>query len=62
MYSMRLYLYVFEGDLKNSKSDIKPKECPLVITLPLLILTVPSIFIGMFLFELFVTSDFLTNL
>ena len=43
MYSMRLYLYVFEGDLKNSKSDIKPKECPLVITLPLLILTVPSI-------------------
>ena len=62
MYSMRLYLYVFEGDLKNSKSDLKPKECPLVITLPLLILTVPSILIGMFLFELFVTSDFLRNL
>ena len=59
MYSMRLYLYVFEGDLKYSKSDIKPKECPVVITLPLLILTVPSIFIGMFLFELFVTTDFL---
>ena len=61
MYSMRLYLYVFEGDFKNSKSDLKPKECPLVITLPLLILTVPSIFIGMFLFELFVTSDFLSE-
>ena len=59
MYSMRLYLYVFEGDFKNSNSHIKPKECPVVITLPLLILTVPSIFIGMFLFELFVTTDFL---
>ena len=57
MYSMRLYLYVFEGDLKNSKYDLKPKECPLVITLPLLILTVPSILIGIFLFELFITSD-----
>ena len=61
MYSMRLYLYVFEGDLKYSDSDIKPKECPVVITLPLLILTVPSIFIGMFLYELFVTSDFLSE-
>ena len=58
MYSMRLYLYVFEGDFKNSNSHIKPKESPFVITLPLLILTVPSILIGMFLFELFVTSDF----
>ena len=57
MYSMRLYLYVFEGDLKNSKYGLKPKECPLVITLPLLILTVPSILIGIFLFELFITSD-----
>ena len=58
LYSMRLYLYVFEGNYKNSKPDTKPKECPLVITLPLLILTIPSIFIGAFLFELFVPSNF----
>ena len=44
--------------LKIQNHDLKPKESPVVITLPLLILTVPSILIGMFLFELFVTSDF----
>jgi len=73
-YSFRLYFLVFHGEERFGKahhddSDShddhhglapgeKPHETPWVVTLPLILLAIPSVGIGYFAFETFLHSDF----
>lgn len=70
-YSARMYFLVFHGqeryqtnpeffihhsDIKNYET--KPHESPLVITLPLIVLAIPSIFIGLLVIEPLLFGDY----
>ncbi|MDX1453847.1 MAG: NADH-quinone oxidoreductase subunit L [Gammaproteobacteria bacterium] len=48
LYSFRLFFMTFHGEEKFDKSHHVPHESPLVVTVPLVLLAIPSIFIGYF--------------
>lgn len=69
-YSFRLYFLVFHGEEKWRKSNpdhhhghgLSPKdnphESPLVVTVPLILLAIPSVFVGMWAIEPMLFSNF----
>jgi len=72
LYSTRLYLMVFHGTekwrtlkLRNThhglNSQQSPHESPWVITLPLILLTIPSVIIGYLSIDTILFSDFFTT-
>ena len=71
LYSFRLYLIVFHGNenWRTSKSkhhygldsSESPHESDWVVTLPLIILAIPSVIIGFFTITPILTTDFLSN-
>ncbi len=50
-YSFRMFFLVFHGKERFDSSHHKPKESSLVVTLPLILLAVPSVFLGAIIFE-----------
>jgi NADH-quinone oxidoreductase subunit L len=71
LYSFRLYLIVFHGNenwrVPKSKhyhglgSSQSPHESSWVVTLPLILLAIPSVVIGFFTITPILTTDFLSN-
>ncbi len=65
LYSFRMYFLVFEGNRRgasNTDSDSAiPHESPPVVYIPLIMLAVPSIFIGALLIEPMLYGDFLSD-
>lgn len=73
-YSFRLYFLVFHGEEKWRKAEYgedhqgeehhglnpmdNPHESPLVVTIPLILLAIPSIFVGMWAIKPMLFSDF----
>ncbi|MDR1647633.1 MAG: NADH-quinone oxidoreductase subunit L, partial [Zoogloeaceae bacterium] len=73
-YSFRLYFLVFHGKERFGKAHghdhaqgveqhglapgQKPHESPRVVTLPLVLLAIPSVFIGYFTLEAFIAGDY----
>ena len=70
-YSFRMYFLVFHGKERYADAphahhghddhghhDAKPHESPWVVTLPLILLAIPSVFIGYFTFEPLVHGDY----
>ena len=60
LYSFRLLFIVFFGTERYS-SDIHPHESPKTITIPLILLAIPSVFIGHVLFSSLAEPEFLKN-
>jgi len=58
-YSTRLMLLVFHGKPRFDTKELVPKESPAVVWFPLLMLAVPSVFLGGFLVQPFVINNFL---
>ena len=49
-YSFRLLFLVFHGESRMDKhTEAHVKECPKVITIPLVLLAIPSVFAGLFI-------------
>ena len=46
LYSFRMFFLVFHGPMPKSLKEHPPHESPLVITLPLILLAIPSVIIG----------------
>ena len=71
LYSFRLYFLVFHG--KERYEDLpadaehrfekneKPKESPWVVTVPLVVLAIPSVLIGAWVIEPMLFGDFFKN-
>ena len=58
IYSWRLFFKTFHGDFNNQTISIdKIHESPMVMTIPLIILAVGSIFTGYFLKDLFISHE-----
>ena len=58
IYSWRLIFLTFHGSFKNKKLDIKDlHESPLVMLIPLFILSIGAVFSGIFFKELFIGSE-----
>lgn len=74
-YSMRVYFVVFWGnerydqnpdahhhdDHHSEHNDGKPHESPWVVTVPLILLAIPSVFIGMLTMDALLFGDFLAD-
>jgi NADH-quinone oxidoreductase subunit L len=64
-YSFRMYFLVFHGKPRFDTHDAEhlhlPHESPWVITLPLILLAIPSVFIGLFFVESFLDASFWGN-
>ena len=72
-YSFRMYFLVFHGqeryhlnpdahhDHDDHAHDAKPHESPWVVTLPLILLAIPSVFIGYLTIEGVLFTEFLTD-
>jgi NADH-quinone oxidoreductase subunit L len=72
-YSFRLYFLVFHGKERYSENpdahddhhhvphDEKPHESPLVVTIPLVLLAIPSFLIGLFTIEPMLHGDYFKN-
>lgn len=73
-YSFRMYFLVFHGDERYDQNphshdghddhhhvDAKPHESPWVVTLPLILLAIPSVIIGGFAISDMVYGDFFSN-
>ena len=58
-YSTRLMLLVFHGRPRFNTKELVPKESPAVVWVPLLLLAIPSIFLGGLLVQPFVINNFL---
>ena len=58
-YSTRLMLLVFHGRPRFDTRELVPKESPTVVWFPLLLLAIPSIFLGGLLVQPFVINNFL---
>ncbi|MEL0214918.1 MAG: NADH-quinone oxidoreductase subunit L, partial [Burkholderiaceae bacterium] len=58
-YSTRLMLLVFHGRPRFNTKELVPKESPAVVWFPLLLLAIPSIFLGGLLVQPFVINNFL---
>ena len=58
-YSTRLMLLVFHGKPRFNTKELIPKESPAVVWFPLLLLAIPSIFLGGLLVQPFVINNFL---
>jgi len=57
-YSFRLFFLVFHGESRMDKhTEEHVKECPKVITIPLILLAIPSVFAGLFI-GTFVFGDY----
>lgn len=74
LYSLRLYFLVFHGqpryklDPSLSEHDHKqgylahePHESPAVVTIPLILLAIPSLLVGLFVAKDFITGSFLKD-
>ena len=58
LYSFRLFFLVFHGEERfDSHDGHKPHESPLVVTLPLILLAIPSVISGLFIGQM-VFGDF----
>ncbi len=61
LYSFRLFFLVFHGKERfNTKSDHLPHESPAVVTIPLILLAIPSVVAGYFIGPM-VFGDFFGN-
>lgn len=73
-YSFRMYFLVFHGDERYDQNphshdghddhhhvDAKPHESPWVVTLPLILLAIPSVIVGGFAISDMVYGDFFSN-
>ena len=58
-YSTRLMLLVFHGKPRFNTSKLVPRESPAVVWFPLVLLALPSIFLGGLLVQPFVINNFL---
>ena len=62
LYSFRMFFLVFHGETRMPQADVaRIQESPSVITLPLIVLALPSIFLGALLVEDFLFKDFFQN-
>jgi len=50
LYTFRLFFVVFHGKSRSENHDHHPHESPLTVTIPLILLAIPSIFAGMLFF------------
>ena len=63
LYSFRMFFLVFHGETRMPQADVaRIHESPSVITLPLIVLALPSIFLGALLVEDFLFKDFFSNI
>ena len=61
IYSFRLIFMTFHGTERFDSSHHKPHESPLSITLPLILMAVPSIILGWLAFKFFINNTLFVN-
>jgi NADH-quinone oxidoreductase subunit L len=59
-YMFRLYYRIFWNGERNYDAHHKPHESPMIMTIPLIILAVFSVFTGLIPFARFISSDFIS--
>ncbi|MBO1927407.1 NADH-quinone oxidoreductase subunit L [Thiomicrorhabdus sp. 6S2-11] len=60
-YSFRMFFIVFHGEESEYVKTHKIKESPLVVTVPLILLAIPSVFMGIPMFEAMLNGQYFAD-
>jgi NADH-quinone oxidoreductase subunit L len=60
-YSFRMFFIVFHGEESEYVKTHKIKESPLVVTIPLILLAIPSVFMGIPMFESMLNGQYFAD-